>query len=843
MRADEALRALGSRPEGLSSEEARLRLDRFGPNRIRETRRDSALRIFARQFQSPLIYILLIAGAVTLALREYVDAIVIGAVLVLNAVIGFVQERGAERSIAALRRLARARALVVRDGREHLIDAAEVVPGDVLLVEAGTKVAADGRVLHAVSLEADESALTGESVPVRKSPESVDPDAALGDRHDMLHTGTVLTRGRGRALVVATGADTQLGAIAGSLERVGRVETPLERRMGRFARIVAIAVLASCALGLVVGLSLGEDPGPLFLGLVALAVAAIPEGLPIVLTVALAISVRRMAARRTLVRRLSALETLGSCSAIGSDKTGTLTENRMTVQRIWSGGRGYEVTGHGHAAGGELVADDRVVAVPTGSPLHLTLLAGVLCNDASAVESEGEMEVQGDPTEVALLISGAKAGLDKDELEDRLPRAGEIPFDSEARFSATLNRDEGGGPELLFVKGAPEVVVDMCERDAAAGGLDRDEVLARAHELASSGLRVLAFAYRPVEPGGDGLTPAGLTFLGLQGMLDPPREEAVAAVAACQQAGIRVLMITGDHASTAAGIAQRVGIAGPGARVLTGRDLDRLDDEGLAEEVRRVSVFARVSPEHKLRIVQALRATGETVAVTGDGVNDAPALRAADVGAAMGRTGTDVAKEAADIVIVDDDFATVVAAVEEGRIAFDNVRKTTFFLISTGVAAIIAVLASIFAGFPVPFLPLQMIWLNVVTNGVQDVALAFEPGEKGVLHRPPRAREEGLISPMLWTRTALAGAVMAAGTLLLFLIELEVRDAGIDRARTVALTTMVLFQAFHLGNCRSEDLSAFAKSPVSNRFLFVAAAVHKLLRARARRGAGAIATS
>ena len=821
----DAVARLRSGNAGLSEEEARLRLESHGPNELGEVRGPGLAWLLLHQFRSPLITILLVAAAVTLALDEYIDAAVIAAVLVLNAALGFSQELKAERSMEALRRLARARARVLRSGREREIDARQLVPGDLVLVETGAKVPADCRILHAVALEVDESLLTGESTTVAKSADPVPEDAALGDRTSMLFTGTIVARGHCRAVVVQTGARTELGRIAESVQEIGEKETPLQRQMARFAHVVGVAILGASALGLAVGVLLGEDPHELFLAVVALAVAAIPEGLPVVLTLVLAISVRRMAARNAIIRRLPAVETLGSCTVIGSDKTGTLTQNRMTVQRIVAGETAYVVTGGGYRAGGAVRTEgsDGTIddGLEEGSPLWWALVVGALCNDASAVPAGEEFDVRGDPTEIALLVAAAKAGIFKDELEERYVRIAEIPFDSDTRMAVTFN--EVGLGTTALVKGAPEEVLRLCV-DAAGAELDRDAALAEAERMAAEGLRVLALARREVSgpSGAHALAAAGvhggLTFVGLQAMIDPPRDEVVVAVRECQDAGIRVVMITGDHVRTASAIAEEVGIVGEGG-ALTGVELDALSDVELADAVTRTSVFARVSPEHKLRIVTALQASGETVAVTGDGVNDAPALKAAEIGAAKGRTGTDVAKESAEMIVTDDNFASIVAAVREGRVAFDNVRKTTFFLISSGAAAIIAVLASIFLRFPLPFLPTQLLWLNLVTNGVQDVALAFEPGEKDVLRRPPRPRDEGVISRVLWARTAIAGMVMATGTLALFLQEWYLTD-DLEHARTVALTTMVLFQAFHVGNCRSEHGSVFSKSPVSNRFLF-----------------------
>jgi Ca2+-transporting ATPase len=712
---------------------------------------------------------------------------------------------------------------VLRDGREVDVDAGELVPGDVVLVEAGAKVPADCRILHETALEADESLLTGESTTVAKRSGPVDVEASVGDRLDMLFMGSVVTRGHARAVVSATGTATELGCVAGAVQRIVPTSTPLQLRMGRFTRLVGIWALGSAAIGFALGVADGRDLDELFRAMVALAVAALPEGLPIVLTITLAISVGRMARRGAIVRRLPAVETLGSCTVIGSDKTGTLTQNRMTVERVYAGGRRFEVTGGGYRPQGEILADGEPVSPEEGSPLELTLRAGALANEASLAERDGEASVTGDPTEIALLVSAGKAGLFKDELEDRFPRWADVPFDPERRFAASFNRGDGGG--LTFVKGAPEQLLAMCATAAGTGDVDRERVLEEAHAMADDGLRVLAMAYREVEPvaaSADALGGAldGLVFLGLQGMMDPPREEARQAVANCHRAGMRAVMITGDHASTAVAIAGQLGIAGPGDRAVTGRELDSLDDAELERTVGEVSVYARVSPEHKLRLVRALQERGEVVAVTGDGVNDAPALKQADIGAAMGESGTDVAKESADMVITDDDFATVFAAVEEGRVAFDNVRKTTFFLISGNAAAVLAVLASLVGDLALPFVAVQLLWLNLVTNGVQDIALAFEPGEKHLIDQPPRGRREGVISRVLWERTAIAALVMAAGTLLMFELQLDAGE-GLEQARSVALTTMVIFQALHVGNARSETLSAFAKSPFSNRFLFV----------------------
>ncbi len=815
---------LGSSPHGIGTGEAELRLGRYGPNELPEERVAGALAIAVRQFRSPLIYILLAAGLVTVVLAEYLDAAVIGAVLLLNAVVGYFQEHRAERSMVALRLLASPRATVLREGREREVEVATIVPGDVLAVEAGSRLAADCRVLSTAGLEVDESHLTGESTTVAKAVAPLPAETSVADRSNMLYMGSAVTLGRGTGIVVATGAATELGRIAGSLGEIGLVETPLQERISRLARVIGLAVMAVGAVGFVLGALAGEDLGELFLAVVALAVSAIPEGLPIVLTVALAISVRRMAARRAIVRRLPAVETLGSCTVIASDKTGTLTENRMTVERVVAGGERFEVTGSGYRVEGEFRRDGMRFDPPEGSALRRALAAAALCNDASARFDDEEFTVRGDPTEVALLVAAAKAGDSRDELEEDLPRWGEIPFDPGERYAVTFHR--AGDGDLAIVKGAPERVLEMCERAAGLPALDRETRLREAEEMAAAGLRVIAVASRRLEAASRQSLHAhleDLTLLGLVGMMDPPRAEAKAAIAGCREAGVRVVMVTGDHAVTAAAIARQLGIGDEEPRVLAGDGLEATGERELVDLVGEVSVYARISPTGKLRIVEALRARGEVVAVTGDGVNDAPALKAADIGAAMGRSGTEVAKEAADMVVTDDDFATIFAAVEEGRVAFQNVRNTTFFLVSSGAAEVLAVLASLLFGFPLPFLPAQLLWLNLVTNGTEDVALAFEPGEEDVRRRPPRPRREGVISPLLWERTALVGAVMAAGTLFLFLVE-RASGTSLEEARTIALTTMVVFQVVHVGNCRSEHRSLFAKSPFSNPLLFAGTA-------------------
>lgn len=831
MEPDAIALALDTSSSGLSQGEARGRLKRDGPNMLAETPPTSPWVILLHQFRSPLIYILLTAAVITALLGEYIDAGVIGAVLVLNAIIGFTQERRAEQSVRALMRLLAPKAHIVREGREWQIEGRSLVAGDVVLLESGARVPADLRLFSSTGLRVDESLLTGESLPVTKSTEALTlPEAPLADRVNMAFMGTVVASGRARGFVVATGGRTELGAIAESIRDEPESDTPLQRRMTRFAHVIAIAVLVSSSAAFAIGVALGLPASHMFMVAVALAVAVVPEGLPVVFTVTLALGVRRMAKRNAVVRRLPAVETLGSTTVIGSDKTGTLTENRMTVRELWVGGQTTTI-------GASNLMDPREPpALAAATPLELTLLAGVLTNEAELYRQDGSVETHGDPTEAALLVAAAACGLEPATVRAAYSSVQELPFEPHRQYSASVRASDG--QHVIFVKGAPERLLQMSTGLLGATGvgpLDTQGVLRAAEVMAGHGLRVLGMAYRvlPEAHAHDVVPqPESLIFLGLQGMLDPPRAGVREAIQGCQDAGIRVVMITGDHAETALAIGKQVHIAAGERRPLTGAEIEQLDDAALRTRVGEVSVYARMSPEHKLRVVKALRHAGEVVAVTGDGVNDAPALKAADIGIAMGKSGTDVAREASDMVLADDNFVSIYAAVEEGRITFDNLRKVTFFLISTGAALVIMILTALSAGWPLPLLAAQILWLNLVTSGLQDVALAFEPGESGVLNRPPRPRTEGVMSRLLWERTILAGVVMAAGTLALFRWELDQSDS-LRHAQTVALTTMVLFQMFHVGNCRSDHESAFRRNPFSNPFLFIATATALLIHAAA----------
>lgn len=810
MGAAEVREQLQTTDDGLDDDEVARRRARWGPNEVSEASQPSTLLVFLRQFSSPLILILVVAAGVTIALGELLDTTLIGVALLLNAVIGFTQERRAATAVQALMRMVVLRSRVVRGGHHLEIDSRDLVPGDLVVIESGTRVPADLRLTTVHGLNIDESLLTGESLPVAKATTPVDTDAFIADRSCMAFAGSIVTSGRGHGYVVTTGDETVLGGIAEAVQREDPTEAPLHARLQRFARLVGVAILIASAVTFLSGVAMGESTNEMFHTAVAMAVSAVPEGLPVAVTVTQAIGVSRMARRNAVLRRLAAVETLGSTTVIGSDKTGTLTQNRMEVQRIWTGDGSL-------VAPGDVGADDVV--------LRLTLMAGVFANDAEVAFSDDGPVTTGDPTEVALLLSASSAGIDPEELSDRHEVIATIPFESERRYSASIREYEGS--HSIFVKGAPERVIDMCTGMLTASGpvpIDADTAREAAHELATEGLRVLAFAYRQHRPGARPHRrhdePEDLILVGMQGMMDPPRPGVREAIDSCRDAGVRVLMITGDHAVTARAIATRLGIVdSDDAPVLTGEDLATIDRDRLRGRVGDVSVFARVSPNDKLRIVRALQDDGEVVAVTGDGVNDAPALRAAAIGVAMGKGGTDVAREASEMVLSDDNFVSIVAAIESGRVAFANIRKVSFFLISTALAETAAIMMSVWLGWPLLLLPAQILWLNLVTNGVQDLALAFEPGSGHVLTRPPRPQREGILSPLMWERTALTGIIMAAGALLMFDWQMD-RSDSLVAAQSVALTTLVAFNIFQAGNARSENRSLFTLSPFSNPFLF-----------------------
>jgi magnesium-transporting ATPase (P-type) len=821
--AAELLRALATSAHGLTAAEANARLARFGRNALPRARPPSLARVFIRQFASPLIYVLVAAAAVSVAIGHGTDAAFIFVVLLINAVIGTAQEYAAQRSADALQALVAARARVVRDGVDLDVDAEMLVPGDVVRLEGGFRVPADLRILSAVGLEADESLLTGESVPVAKR---ADPpaaaDAPVAERAPMLFAGTLVSRGRAMGVVVATGLETELGKIARAVVGAPAAKPPLLLRMEQFSRKIAIGVtVAAVALG-AVSLARGVPLAEVFLMAVALAVSAIPEGLPVALTVALAIGARRMARRRVIARRLVAVEALGSCTYVASDKTGTLTLNELTVRAVvLPGERPWQVTGGGLDPAGGILA-------PAEAFQRIDALcnAAALCNDAFLGQRDGAWEHQGDAVDVALLVLARKLGISRPDAEATRPRIADLPYESERGFAATLHAAPHGLE--AFVKGAVERILPMCSAMATASGdvpLDAAAVERDNEGLAVRGFRVLAIARGPIALApGEELCPGalrGLVLLGLVGMIDPLRPDAVASVQACRNAGIEVAMVTGDHPVTALAIARELGLAERADEVVSGARLSETGRDGpapLDELVRRGRVFARADPSQKLEIVRSLRRSGHFVAVTGDGANDAPAMRAAHIGVAMGRRGTDVARESAELVLADDDFSSIVAGVEEGRVAYANVRKVIFLLVSTGTAEIVLFVLAVAAGLPLPLFAVQLLWLNLVTNGVQDVALAFEPAEGGEMKKPPRPPREAIFDRIMMVRTAASAVVMGILTFAAFLTGLRM-GWEVDRVRNAVLLMMVLLENVQAGNSRSETLPVLRLSPLRNPLL------------------------
>jgi len=824
--ADEVVKRLATDgAKGLDSADAAARQQKYGPNRLPEGKRRGPVRRFLAQFNNVLVYVLLGAGFTKLMLGLWVDASIIFGVVVLNAVLGFIQEGKAEKALDSIRNMLSAEARTLRGGETRLIEAEQLVPGDVVLLESGDKVPADLRLVDAKNLRTEEAALTGESVPAEKTVDAVPANATVGDRESMAFSGTMVVSGRATGVVVATGSETELGRINQLLAGVSALETPLLRQIKQFGYAITVVIAAVSVLVFAYGKWVTEIPFvELFQAVVSIAVSAIPEGLPALITITLAIGVQRMAQRNAIIRRLPAVETLGSVSRICSDKTGTLTLMEMMVVSVATADAEYQITGDGYAPEGEVRKDGK----PAGEQSVLALMgrASMLCNDAELVRHEGKWKVEGDPTEGALYPFASKLGLDRQTEQAASPRIDAIPFESEHKFMATLHKS-AAGKEILFAKGAPEVILDHCDRQQTAGGqptaLKREHFMKASDKLAAQGERVLALAWLE-NPGlkvgslGPADLPKTLVLLGLIGLLDPPRKEAIEAVNECHGGGIRVTMITGDHKITAAAIAKMLGI-GDGKTAITGAEIEEMDTATLQERVRTVDVFARASPEHKLRLVKAIQANGQIAAMTGDGVNDAPALKKADIGVAMGIKGTEVTKEAAEMVLADDNFASISAAVKEGRTVYNNIEKALLFMLPTNVAQALVIMAAIFVGFTMPITAPQILWVNMVTSVALGLVISFEPHELEVMTRPPRAVDRPILTGFGIWRIIFVGLSLLAYTLWAF-FWMQSHGASDPLARTVAVNAITIGQVFYLLNSRYLlDSSLSLKAHLDNPYL------------------------
>ena len=842
---------------GLSSEEVQRRLAIYGPNKLEEVPGPSFWQLFIEQFKNFLVLLLLASALISVFVGEFVDATAIMAIVITNAILGVLQEWRAEQSLQALKRMAAPAAQVIRDGHQGTIPSQELVPGDLVVLSAGNNVPADVRLIESVNLRLQEASLTGESTPVEKNASVVlDADIPLGDRSNSAFMGTLVTYGRGKGIVTATGMYTQFGLIAQMLTAVSTEETPLQRRLAELGKVLGTGALAICGIIFLVGVIRDTQLGltlsqgltsylsayqkqllELFMTAISLAIAAVPEGLPAVVTICLALGMQRMVRRHALLRRLPAVETLGTATAICSDKTGTLTQNEMTVTQVWAGDKLYRVTGRGYTPHGEFKFEDKTVDPTSIPPLLLLLQGALLCNDAhlerieqSSSETKETWRMIGDPTEGALVVLAGKAGLWREELEKGQPRVAEVPFDSVRKRMTTIHAvDSADPPFRAYVKGAPDILLKLCSHiqdDDEVKPLSevmRKKVLETNDALAAQALRVLAVAYRPMQmaesEGLDWSREHNLVFVGLTGMIDPPRPEVRAAVDTCYQAGIKPVMITGDHKDTAIAIAKELDLFTADHLTLTGSELDKLSDEEFIKVVGEVDVYARVSPEHKMRIVDGLKAIGHVVAMTGDGVNDAPALKRADIGIAMGITGTDVAKETADMILTDDNFASIVSAVEEGRIIYSNIRKFVYYLLSCNVGEILIIFLSMLVGLPLPLRPIHLLWLNLVTDGLPALALGLEPGEPGIMKRPPRPPREPIINrEMIWS-TAVQAVAITTTSLGAFVLGLRLYSGSLIPAQTIAFITLISSELFRAYTSRSERCPLLQLGLFTNRYM------------------------
>ncbi len=843
--------------QGLSAAEAKARLAQYGPNKLIEAEGISFWQLLIEQFKDYLVLLLVGSALISLLLGEYVDAIAIIAIVIVNAILGVIQEWRAEQSLQALKRMAAPNAVVVRDGVQETIAAEDLVPGDLVLLSAGNHVPADLRLAESANLRIQEASLTGESTPVEKNALAVlESDIPVGDRKNSAFMGTLATYGRGKGIVIATGMHTQFGLIAQMLTAVSSEETPLQRRLTQLGQVLGTGALVVCGLVFVVGVVRDTQLGVvltegiiayfnayqkellgLFMTAVSLAIAAVPEGLAAVVTICLALGMQRMVRRHALLRRLPAVETLGTATAICSDKTGTLTQNEMTVTQVWADGNMYRVIGQGYMPYGEFRLEEKAVDVEKVKPLRMLLKGALLCNDArlervaSANGVVGETwRMVGDPTEGALVALAAKADLWRGAVEESEPRVAEVPFDSDTKRMTTIHAVQGHeAPYRAYVKGAPDMLLELCNRvqgDEDSVPLSsefRQRIMQANDDLAAQALRVLAIAYNPMQTkeveGLDWARERDLVFLGLTGMIDPPRPEVRPAVDICRNAGIKAVMITGDHKDTAVAIGKELDFFDEDGLTLTGAELDKMDDQALEAVVNRVDVYARVSPQHKVRIVDALKDVGHVVAMTGDGVNDAPALKRADIGVAMGITGTDVAKETADMILTDDNFASIVSAIEEGRIIYSNIRKFVYYLLSCNVGEILIIFLAMLTGLPLPLRPIHLLWLNLVTDGLPALALGLETGEPGIMNRPPRPAKEPIINREMALGTVVQAIAITAATLGGFLIGLRLYPDSLTSAQTIAFVTLISAELLRASTSRSERYPLLRLGLFTNKYM------------------------
>ncbi|MBT2573415.1 calcium-translocating P-type ATPase, SERCA-type [Bacillus sp. ISL-51] len=813
--------------QGLTEKEVKKRLEKHGPNELQEGKRTSAIVLFFAQFKDFMVLVLLAATLISGFLGEYVDAIAIMAIVFVNGVLGFFQERRAEKSLKALKELSTPYVSALRDGNWTKIQSKELVPGDIVKFTSGDRIGADVRIVEAKSLEIEESALTGESLPVVKQADKLrEPDVSLGDITNMGFMGTIVTRGSGVGVVVGTGMNTAMGKIADMLDSAGNISTPLQRRLEELGKILIVVALLLTVLVVAVGVIQGHELYSMFLAGVSLAVAAIPEGLPAIVTVALSLGVQRMIKQKSIVRKLPAVETLGCASIICSDKTGTLTQNKMTVTHMWSGGKTFKVSGIGYEPAGVFTRDDQEIKPKDDRPLEQMLLFGALCNTSEIELKDGHYVLDGDPTEGALLTAARKGGFTNDWLQSQYRVITEFPFDS-VRKMMTVIVEGKDKKQFVITKGAPDVLIERSShmmydgRTAPYSGEKKAETEAVLKQLASQALRTIAIAYKPLKSGEKPTmeqAEKNLTMLGLSGMIDPPRPEVRQAIKECREAGIKTVMITGDHVETAKAIAKELRLLPKKGRVMDGKMLNELTSKELAEAVDDVYVFARVSPEHKLKIVKAFQENGHVVAMTGDGVNDAPAIKQADIGVAMGVTGTDVAKEASSLILVDDNFATIKSAIKEGRNIYENIRKFVRYLLASNVGEILVMLFAMLLALPLPLVPIQILWVNLVTDGLPAMALGMDQAENDVMRRKPRHPKEGVFARKLGWKVLSRGFLIGAATILAFIVVYHRNPENLPYAQTVAFATLVLAQLIHVFDCRSET-SVFSRNPFENLYL------------------------